>query len=377
MKVLRIWHAAVVAEYRKKIKALAELPDVELCLLVPHVWREAGSEQRFRYDPEIDAGYRTEIGQVLNRNNIRRFVFTGKLFSLLKNFRPDIIDIEEEPSAFVTAQAIFYRDLLGLKSPLIFHTAHNIAAPHKPIFEKVQRFVFRHTAAAIARNSNAEELLREKGFQRPIIRSGNGIDLEYFYPSAVDVSLKERFHLQGKSVIGYVGKLKGAKGLATLLQAFARLDDSHALLLLGTGGLQQNLVELAAELGVQARVHFVGSVPHDALPTYYRLMDVLVLPSETTAKWRESFGRVLIEAMASGVPVIGSSSGAIPETIGEAGLIFPEKNAEALAETLTRCFSSPQLRETLARLGLKRATDFSWASLAKISHEAYEKVLLK
>jgi len=375
MKVLRIWHAAVVTEYRKKIKALAELPGVELRLLVPHAWHEAGSLQRFTYDVEIDAGYRTDVGHVLNQNNIRRFVFSNQLFSILKNFRPDIIDIEEEPSAFATAQAIFYRNLLDLNSPLIFHTAHNIAAPHKPIFEKAQRFVFRHADGAIARNSNAEELLREKGFQRPITRSGNGIDLEYFFPDAIDGSLKARFGLEGKKVIGFVGKLKGAKGVAVLLKAFAQLSSSHALLLVGKGGQREELSRLATKLGVEQRVHFAGSVPHESLPAYYRLMDVLVLPSETTAKWRESFGRVLIEAMASGVPVIGSSSGAIAETIGNAGLVFPEKDVEALAKTLAEYFSSPSLRERLTSLGLKRATDFSWEALAKISHEAYQQVL--
>jgi glycosyltransferase involved in cell wall biosynthesis len=83
-------------------------------------------------------------------------------------------------------------------------------------------------------------------------------------------------------------------------------------------------------------------------------MDVLVLPSDTHKGWKEQFGRVLIEAMACQVPVIGSSSGAIPEVIGEAGLIFPERDHHALAAALERLQANPALRADLAQQGRDR-----------------------
>lgn len=86
-------------------------------------------------------------------------------------------------------------------------------------------------------------------------------------------------------------------------------------------------------------------------------MDVLVLPSVTTPRWKEQFGRVLIEAQACEVPVIGSSSGAIPEVIGKAGLIFPEGSASQLAGRLQRLAASSSLRRRLARMGRKRVLD--------------------
>ena len=84
------------------------------------------------------------------------------------------------------------------------------------------------------------------------------------------------------------------------------------------------------------------------------LLDMLVLPSRSTTVWQEQFGRVLIEAMACGAPLVGSSSGAIPEVIGSAGLIFPEGDTVALAQTLTQLVNSPSLRQELAAHGRQR-----------------------
>lgn len=381
MKVLRIWHAAVVPEYRKKIRALSDLPDVELELLIPPAWKEAGKEVHYLPNHDVDAGYNIRVGKILNGNNIRRYVFLTGLFESLKTFRPDVIDLEEEPFAFVTAQVLWYRKLLGLKSPVIFHSAHNVRRPMGAIFDRVRGYAFRECEAAVVRNSETEALIREQGFTKPIFLSGNGIDLENFYPEDAHykAKLKRRLGLEGKTVIGYVGKLKGSKGVLTLLKAFAPLAGEQAydlaLLMLGTGSLKEEIVQFARQNGFSDRLKLVGRIDHEETPDYYRAMDICVLPSETTDRWKESFGRALIEAMASGVPVIGSSSGAIPQTIGRAGLIFKERDHLDLAAKIERCLNSYDLRKELTAQGLRRAKVFSWESLAKINHQAYEAAL--
>ncbi len=83
-------------------------------------------------------------------------------------------------------------------------------------------------------------------------------------------------------------------------------------------------------------------------------LDVLVLPSRTTSVWKEQFGRVLTEAMACKVPVVGSSSGAIPEVIGDAGLVYPEGDIRELAECLRLLMQSRELRGRLSERGYKR-----------------------
>lgn len=83
-------------------------------------------------------------------------------------------------------------------------------------------------------------------------------------------------------------------------------------------------------------------------------MSVLVLPSWNTRSWKEQFGHVLIEAMACGVPVVGTDSGAIPEVIGDAGVVVKQRNADELASALSRLKNEPNLSSTLRRMGQER-----------------------
>ena len=166
--------------------------------------------------------------------------------------------------------------------------------------------------------------------------------------------------------------MKTGKGLQTLLRAFAQLPHDALLLLVGEGHLQKEILQFAASHNLRDRVRLVGVVAHDDLPAYYRLMDVCVLPSETMSRWKESFGRVLVEAMACGVPVIGSNSGAIPETVGNAGRIFPEKDDRMLAREIMRVLQNERLRRQLRQAGLARAQEFSWENVAEKNWQAYQ-----
>ena len=97
-----------------------------------------------------------------------------------------------------------------------------------------------------------------------------------------------------------------------------------------------------------------GAVPHDKAPVEISKFDVLILPSRTAATWKEQFGHVLIEAMAMGVPVIGSSSGEIPNVIGRPDLVFPEGDVQALAAILERMIRQPEWQEEVRRYGMTR-----------------------
>ena len=99
------------------------------------------------------------------------------------------------------------------------------------------------------------------------------------------------------------------------------------------------------------RTQFTGAIPFEDVPAYFQELDVLVIPTETTKRIWEQFGRVIVEAMATGVPVIGSTCGAIPEVIADAGLVFPEGDAGALAAALRRMLTDHELRRSFARAG--------------------------
>jgi glycosyltransferase involved in cell wall biosynthesis len=127
---------------------------------------------------------------------------------------------------------------------------------------------------------------------------------------------------------------------------------------------------------VSHRVSFDAQIPSSQMPAYYRQLDVLVLPSRTRPNWKEQFGRVLVEAMACGVPVIGSDSGEIPHVIGDAGLIFPEGKADILRAHLSRLMGDPTLHADLARRGRERVlARFTQAQVAAQTYQVYRSVL--
>jgi glycosyltransferase involved in cell wall biosynthesis len=104
-------------------------------------------------------------------------------------------------------------------------------------------------------------------------------------------------------------------------------------------------------------------------------MDVLVAPSQTSPRWKEQFGRMLVEAFACGVPVLGSDSGEIPYVIGDAGVVLPEADEAAWATSLADLLESPARQSELANRGLERAQQFGWPSVARKHVEFFEWLL--
>ena len=118
-------------------------------------------------------------------------------------------------------------------------------------------------------------------------------------------------------------------------------------------------------MGIGERVDFLGQRASTQMPDVYPTFDVLVLPSLTRPNWKEQFGRVLIEAMACGVPVIGSDSGEIPNVIGDAGLIFPEGDIDALRDSIASLLADPGRRARYAEAGRQRVlAEFTQAQIA-------------
>jgi L-malate glycosyltransferase len=234
------------------------------------------------------------------------------------------------------------------------------------------RTTLRASAGVLCANREAQELLRRQGYHKPVaILPALGVDLRVFTP---DESLP-RDHF----TIAFVGRLVPEKGLDTLIDAVEPLTRSAGprpvqLRIIGDGPSRSDLMRYAEKLG--NAVQFVAALPPAQIAQQLQQIDVLVLPSRTTPVWKEQFGRVLIEAMACGVPVIGSDSGAIPEVIGDAGLIFPENNAGALTDCLRRLIAAPTLCAELAQRGIARVqAHYTQERIAQQTLEFYRQVL--
>jgi glycosyltransferase involved in cell wall biosynthesis len=159
-----------------------------------------------------------------------------------------------------------------------------------------------------------------------------------------------------------------------LTRVLDRLPGPWNALLVGSGPLQEALARWAAPHG--ARVRIITGVRHDEVPDYLNAMDVLCVPSRTTPGWREQFGRVLIEAFACGVAVVGSDSGEVPHVIDEAGLVVGEADEAGWVGALTRLLDDRALRREYGERGRARAhATYAWSVVARRHLDFFDEVM--
>ncbi|NJL87402.1 MAG: glycosyltransferase [Leptolyngbyaceae cyanobacterium SM1_1_3] len=367
MRILVVSHTYIVDLNCEKLRALVALsPEIEVTVVVPRRWRPGGVQNRIvEPQPLQEGSFRLVPVSNFSQNNQGLLCFGLELVSLLRQFQPQVIQVEQGSKALAYAQMITLNKLLGLGAKNVFFTWWNLPYELKFPVSLLERYTLQQTDGALAGNQDGAEILQQRGYSGPIqVLPQLGVDPHLFQPQP-QPELAGSLEIEAADfVIGFVGRFVAEKGLLTLLQAVTQLGDRPwKLLLLGRGPLKQTLLEKVEQAGISDRIIWVESVPHDAVPHYINLMQVLVLPSETTegfktltaAGWKEQFGHVLIEAMACRVPVIGSDSGEIPHVIGRAGLVFPEGNVAALAECLQKLIDQPQLQADLAEQGHARA----------------------
>ena len=173
-----------------------------------------------------------------------------------------------------------------------------------------------------------------------------------------------------------MGRLVEEKGVQVLLQAVEGLAGEWRLRILGSGPKQSQLEALARQLDIAERVSFESPIPSAQMPAFYHQLDTLVLPSLTRPHWKEQFGRVLIEAMACGVPVVGSRSGEIPHVIGQTGLTFTEGDVQKLRGSLSQLMDDPALYADLSKRGRERVlAHYTQTRIATETHEVYRQLL--
>jgi glycosyltransferase involved in cell wall biosynthesis len=364
MKVCIISHSAVVDVYREKFHQLADL-GLEVHLVLPAGWPE-GNHWVKAPPAGYEKGVYVSVFPVRWAGKVGGFYLPG-LKSWLSRLQPDILHLEEEPYALIGMQAL--RALPSQKRRVVFFTWENILRRYKWPLAWVDRWMLKQARWAIAGNHEAEHVLRQRGFGGSVaVIPQYGVNPKIFKPR--ETQLREQF------TIGFFGRLQEEKGIHTLLRAAAALKFTFRVTITGRGAYESALRSQVARLSLNGRVEFQPLVPNDKMPAALSQLDVLVLPSETRPEWKEQFGRVLTEAMACGVPVVGSNSGEIPHVIGDAGLIFPESDAPALAKYLTMLYESPAWRADLAQRGRKRVeANFTTKRIALATHQFYQQIM--
>lgn len=364
MRILMLSKACIVGAYQKKLEELARLPEMELTVVVPPYWRD--EQGVLELERTYTSGYELVVEPMAFNGHFHLHFYPG-FGKQVRRVRPDLVHIDEEPYNLATGHALYLARRAGAKS--LFFSWQNIDRRYPPPFSLMERYVLRRADYAIVGNQESVRVWRAKGYSGEMtVIPQFGVDPDLFKPGA---------RPPGRGfIVGYVGRLVEEKGIDLLLEALAGLEGMWRAYVLGSGPDGEALQAQARRLGLSDRVSFDNWIPSSQMPAYYRQLDALVVPSRTRPNWKEQFGRVLVEAMACGVPVIGSDCGEIPNVIGDAGLIFPEGQVEALRIHLARLLRDLDLRADLARKGRERVlAHYTQAQVAAHTYQAYQTIL--
>lgn len=349
MRVLFVWHAAVVSEYRERFRALRCADrNLDLHVLLPEGSWEGG--RWVTYSPDVLDDY------VIHRPGSW---FTGhpnmQLYRVgpgwLRQLKPDVVHIHEEAWTMSAFQLVAS---YGGSVPLILESFENLLRPIKWPFRLLEPWIQSRVTAFVAVTPQVKSVLMRKGVQAPIEVIPYGTRVGSWTLRSPGQIFR----------VGYVGRLTEEKGIKTLLAAMELLAERRRveLVVVGNGPL----APLVRDFSDRPKFHYLEAVPVSAVPALMKTFDVLVLPSLTTPRWAEQFGRVLVEAMSVGTVPIGSDSGAIPWVIGDAGWTFSEGDHVMLARELTELSGNREMWRRLSDLAQVRVREhFTWSVAAE------------
>jgi glycosyltransferase involved in cell wall biosynthesis len=251
-------------------------------------------------------------------------------------------------------QAVRLRDRLLPGAAVMLETDQNILRRLPPPFEQMRRYTLRQIDLLIGRQPESLEVARACGYAGPTAIVEYGVAADIFGPADREAA-RATLGVSG-FVLGYVGRIVAEKGLDDVLDAMAACELPMTLVILGSGPERGALEARANEMDLADRVVFLQPRPPAEVARVMNALDVLVLMSRTARTWKEQFGRVIMEAQACGVPVVGSDSGSIPGVIGAGGWTSPEGDAAALAGLLGRLAGDPAEVARAAQAGIQQAS---------------------
>jgi glycosyltransferase involved in cell wall biosynthesis len=336
-RLLVVSHPAVVS-VNQEVYLELDRRGWEVTIVLPSRWRSEYSLQDMEPQVLDGLGHALRPVRVALRGRPQRHFYLAGCRRLAARARPDVAFLEAEPFSLVAAQ---WRGVLGrMGVPFGVQCAENIDRALPAPVRWLRSRVLRDAAFVAARSDSACRLVREWGAVGEVALAPHAVPGWETPPRSGERPF----------TVGYAGRLVESKGLFDLLAAVRELEAPVELVLIGDGELRGRL-EHQPVPGSSVRV--LDDLDHDQMAEGYAKLDVVVLPSHTTPTWKEQFGRVIVEALWCGVPVIGSDSGEIPwliELTG-GGLVFPEGDPQQLGARLLELREQPALRAELAASG--------------------------
>jgi len=373
-RLLSVAHSYCVALNRRLANEIARLErrEWEVTAVAPSAFAaDLGPIALERYSGEV---CRLEAIRVFGARSPHLFLYGPRLRALMGE-RWDLIHCWEEPYVLAGWQVAAWSPT---SIPMVFFTDQNSPKRYPPPFGWIEKYCVRRSSGWIAAGATvAKALLPRAGYAaRPHRVIPHGVDLESFRPDSharTEIRARLEWSADGPPVVGFLGRFVPEKGVGLLTAILDNVKSPWRALLVGGGAMEPELRRWAR--AYPDRVRIVTGVRHDRVPAYLNAMDLLCAPSQTTRRWREQFGRMLIEAFACGVPIVASDSGEIPHVVGEAGVIVAEGDRNGWAAAIGELLENPARRAELAKLGLERAPEFSWPMVARRHVEFFNQIL--
>ncbi len=230
----------------------------------------------------------------------------------------------------------------------------------RPLFVRIFRYADRIQAISTYLGNFAEKMGAKN---KPVIIP-NGVDVPLFSAPVAEIEkqkIRQRLPNVSTRLIT-VSRLVEKNGVGDIVAALKLLPESIGLFIVGAGGLEKKLKAQATNLGLTQRIFFAGHVAYKELPKWLTASDIFIRPSLS-----EGMGNSFIEAMAAGVPIIGTAVGGIPDFLRdkETGLFCQSKNPQSIAEAVTTLLADSSLKNRLIENGTKLAGDYDWGAIAE------------
>lgn len=300
---------------------------------------------------------------------------TSKLAEVIEEFKIDVVHAHYAiPHA---AAAIMARDMVRhVRPPAVVTTLHGtdvtLVGLDRAYLRTTQYSIERSDVVTAVSQYLADYTVQEMGVNREIMVIPNAVDHERFKPRQ-DPDLRLRYAHPDEKLLVHVSNFRPVKCTQDVIRIFAKVSErvGARLLMIGDGPERPRAVELAAELGVGGRVSFLGSFPH--VENLLAVSDLFLLPSV-----KESFGLAALEAMASGVPVVASRTGGLPEVVqdGKTGFLCDERDVEAMVTAALKLLTDSELHARFAKAARELAVrDFCEDCIVPLYQQAYERAL--
>jgi glycosyltransferase involved in cell wall biosynthesis len=369
LKLLVVSHSCVV-ETNQRVYADLERSLQRVDIVVPNTWFHEHTRGPLTPGRSDTFGGEIIALPVVRPGAVQLHAYAASATRLLRERRPSILYVEEEPYSLAAVQWTTAARRAGV--PAVFYDAQNLRKRYPAPVAAWERWVWRSSAGAVCVSETVRRVLGWRGFAGRSWIIPLSVDVSVFQPAPPDPSLRERLGLR-RHVLTYLGRLVPEKGVLVALDAYRALGcrDETSLLCIGGG-------PLAGELRRTEGVVVLDDTSHSDVHTILPLSNLLLMPSMTTPGWKEQFGRAAIEAMACGVPVVGSDSGEIPAILGATGggIVVREGDAAALRDAVSGLLASEATRRDMGNRGRHAvAARFSTTAVAGQLAAAFEEVL--